>query len=139
MNESDLERVYLWRNHASIRAISNNPDRITLDQHRYWFDCSTDTIKLIFEENKEPKGVVLYERGSHYWSFYLNPCCSTRSGFGRISCILALTYLKQLGFKIVKAKITAENNKSLALHWSLGFFWTHKMDGNGTVYYEKEL
>lgn len=122
MYESDLKWVYNARNHVYVRSASGSSKRISFREHRVWFDCSTDSIKLVFTEDEKRLGVVIYD-GRGYWSFYLDPN-SNRSlgrGLGRLMLSLALVYLKKRKVKKIKALILETNEISYRIHKSLGF------------------
>jgi L-amino acid N-acyltransferase YncA len=77
--------------------------------------------KLVFTENEIPRGVVLYDQVSRYWSFYLVPSTKAGKGFGRLMLSAFLVYAKQRGVKLIKASVNIDNRRSTDLHHSLGF------------------
>lgn len=120
MEESDLDWVLKARNADSVRAVSGSNQRITKRAHYIWFDCSTDSLKLVFLEDEKPKGVLIYD-AKGFWSFYLIPAASRHSGLGRLMLSIFLVYAKRKGIKEIKAHVMPENVNSKRLHFSLGF------------------
>lgn len=139
MYESDLEWVLKARNHAFVRGMSGSDKKITMLEHRVWFDCSTDCLKLVYTLNNEPKGVVLYDKDG-FWSFYLRPVSGGyfRRGHGRIMASLFLAFAYKYGLKVINAKVVHYNGPSIHLHEGLGFK-VQGMDKDGMITYRKEL
>lgn len=138
MKEKDLELTHKWRNTKSIREVSGSNKRFSLDEHRVWFDCSTSAVKYVFEEDGKAQGVIIYDRQTHYWSFYLNPSSRRRSGLGRLMLSLFLLLAKDEGFKEIKAEIKHDNRASITLHYQLGFFLSRQLD-NKMIELKKEI
>jgi len=137
MCERDLRWVHSARNHDTIRAASGSDKRISFRDHRIWFDCSDFVDKLVFTEDEKAKGVILYDRRSNYWGFYLRPSVNPHAGLGRVMLSLTLLWLKREGVKVIKAEVKRENYGSRGLHESLGF----KLAGATelAIEYEKEI
>lgn len=63
-NELDEKRLFEWRNHPKIRAVSFNKNEITWDQHHNWFSASlsnSNRVLLIGECNNKSVGVVRFD------------------------------------------------------------------------------
>ncbi len=123
MDESDLDWVLRARNSQLVRNMSGSSKRITKHEHRIWFDCSVSSWKLVFTEKDEPKGVVIYDKVSQYWSFYLVPSASKHGGLGRLMLSTFLVYAKKRGLKKIKARVSIKNHVSINLHKDMRFDW----------------
>jgi UDP-2,4-diacetamido-2,4,6-trideoxy-beta-L-altropyranose hydrolase len=61
---NDSKRLFGWRNHETIRAVSRNSDVITWDDHQKWFSAVMGDAKrclLIGERDGLPLGVVRFD------------------------------------------------------------------------------
>lgn len=137
MAKRDLRRVHGWRNHLSIRETTSSYERIPFNKHCDWFNSTSDTLKLIFEVNQKPEGVVIYDKSTSYWSFYLRPNGRSHCGLGRLMLSMFLVYAKRVGIKLIKAKIAKDNIRSVYLHRSLDFEYVSVKDNQH--YCEKNL
>ncbi len=137
MTEDDLKLVHKWRNHENIRKASGANTRFTVKQHRHWFDCSTSLDKFIFEEDGVSAGVVLYDKVSKYWSFYLNPLLEQNTGLGTIMLILAQKIIKKNGYSLIRSAVNTNNVNSISVHYKLNFDFIKTE--NDQFQYEKEL
>lgn len=62
---ADCEAIFNWRNAEETRKYSVSANLITLDEHVTWFQAAlkdTDRQILIGETNREPVGVLRYDR-----------------------------------------------------------------------------
>lgn len=62
--QDDSEKLFSWRNHPSIRAVSRKPDAIKWEEHQKWFASvliSADKLLLIGEREGVPVGVVRFD------------------------------------------------------------------------------
>lgn len=64
-NESDSPKLFEWRNHQTIRAVSKNSAPIAWADHQSWFakvQAGKDRVLLIGEIENEPVGVVRFDQ-----------------------------------------------------------------------------
>jgi UDP-2,4-diacetamido-2,4,6-trideoxy-beta-L-altropyranose hydrolase len=78
----DLESLFIWRNHPTIRAVSRNTDAIKWEDHRHWFASvlsDPNRLLLIGECEEVPIGVVRFDIRDHEAeiSIYLVPDAKT--------------------------------------------------------------
>lgn len=62
--QEDSERLYEWRNHPTIRAMSRNSESINWEDHQKWFDnvlTSQERLLLIGQRDGAPVGVVRFD------------------------------------------------------------------------------
>jgi UDP-2,4-diacetamido-2,4,6-trideoxy-beta-L-altropyranose hydrolase len=83
----DSEKLFEWRNHPTVRAVSRNADMINWESHQRWFASvlsTPDRLLLIGQREGSPMGVVRFDiRGDEAEvSIYLVPDIQ-RSGQGR--------------------------------------------------------
>ena len=76
--QNDLEKLFEWRNHSSIRAVSRNAEIINWEDHQRWFASvltASDRLLLIGQREGLPVGVVRFDiRGDEAEvSIYLVP------------------------------------------------------------------
>jgi hypothetical protein len=121
MCESDLRWVWRARNSVEVRRNSNSDRIILFNQHVHWFNSTSHLLKLVFTENGRSRGVILYDRESHIWSFYLKPDCPKHDGLGRVMLSLFIAVAKRLKFKKIIGIIQLANTASTFLHLDLGF------------------
>ena len=60
----DSEKLFEWRNHPSVRAVSRNAELITWENHQKWFAsvlASPDRLLLIGYRDGSPVGVVRFD------------------------------------------------------------------------------
>ncbi|MEI8102176.1 MAG: UDP-2,4-diacetamido-2,4,6-trideoxy-beta-L-altropyranose hydrolase [Chlorobium sp.] len=60
----DSEKLFNWRNHPSIRAVSRNSEEIRFPDHQKWYSAvllSSDRVLLIGEFHDKPVGVVRFD------------------------------------------------------------------------------
>jgi len=61
----DSEKLFEWRNHPTVRAVSRNTEVISREDHQQWFEkilSSPDKVLLIGHSNGLPIGVVRFDR-----------------------------------------------------------------------------
>lgn len=125
----DVDLLLTWRNAPHIRRWMYTDHLISREEHLAWFERIRTTEgarPLIFECAGDPLGLVNFvdiragrERGS--WGFYLAEEDPPR-GMGTKLGVLALEYaFEQLGLRKLCAEVLANNERSLAFHWKLGF------------------
>lgn len=62
--QDDSEKLFNWRNHPSIRAVSRNSEEINSSDHQEWYSAvlsSSDRVLLIGEFQDKPVGVVRFD------------------------------------------------------------------------------
>jgi len=62
--QDDSEKLFNWRNHPSIRAVSRNSEEIGSSDHQEWYSAvlySSDRVLLIGEFQDKPVGVVRFD------------------------------------------------------------------------------
>ncbi|MDD5299050.1 MAG: UDP-2,4-diacetamido-2,4,6-trideoxy-beta-L-altropyranose hydrolase [Gallionella sp.] len=60
----DMEKLFVWRNHPAIRAVSRSADIIDWESHQQWFASvmnNPDRVLLIGQDNGLPVGVVRFD------------------------------------------------------------------------------
>lgn len=127
MRESDLERVLQWRNHQEVRRYMYTTHKISIEEHRRWFDRvsnNPDISLLIYEQCGEPYGFVNITRGRCRqiadWGFYNSP--DAPKGTGRKLGQCALEYgFDELGLHKLCGQAIGFNKRSIEFHKTLGF------------------
>jgi UDP-2,4-diacetamido-2,4,6-trideoxy-beta-L-altropyranose hydrolase/UDP-4-amino-4,6-dideoxy-N-acetyl-beta-L-altrosamine N-acetyltransferase len=127
MQVQDLHTVLAWRNHPAIRQHMLTQHEISLEEHRAWFERSTqDPHKkcLIVEEENVALGYVYFSGvqigATAEWGFYTAPDAPKGSGkkLGQASLDYAFN---NLGLKKVAGHVLAANLGSIKFHQKLGF------------------
>lgn len=62
--QDDSEKLFAWRNHPAIRAVSRNTDIIDWESHQQWFASTIkdpDRLLLIGQKDGLPVGVVRFD------------------------------------------------------------------------------
>jgi len=127
MHAKDLEMVFAWRNHPSIRQHMITQHLITMDEHRQWFEQTSSnphcTILLV-EHQDAPFGLVhftdIQADASVEWGFYVAPDARKGSGHLLGKCALAFAF-EQLSVHKVCGRVLANNEVSIRFHERLGF------------------
>lgn len=117
-NESDSQKLFKWRNHPSIRAVSRNNTPIAWEEHQRWF-CSVLADKnrdlLIGTIENESVGVVRFDKEGDVAevSIYLVPDGGF-AGQGRNLLLRAEQWLKANRPEItaIRAGVLGENEAS---------------------------
>lgn len=135
-SESDSPKLFEWRNHPVIRAVSKNTAPITWSDHQAWFagvQANKNRELLIGEIADEPVGVVRFDKegGIAEVSIYLVPGCK---GQGRNLLLRAEEWLKthDADIKSVRAEVFGGNTASQRLFASSDY----RLE---TMHYLKEL
>lgn len=76
--QDDSDKIFEWRNHPQIRAVSREGNLISREEHQLWFKsvlCNPDRVLLIGQHNGSPLGVVRFDvqRNMAEVSIYLIP------------------------------------------------------------------
>lgn len=121
VNESDSPKLFEWRNHQTIRAVSKNTEIIEWTDHKSWFvKVQADKTRafLIGEINNEPVGVVRFDHSGEtaLVSIYLIPD-SGFNGQGHNLLLRAEEWLKthHTHIKSIKAEVLDGNTTSQRL------------------------
>lgn len=120
-NESDSPKLFEWRNHQTIRAVSKNSAPIAWADHQSWFakvQADKNRVLLIGEIDNEPIGVVRFDKegGIAEVSIYLVPEGSFK-GQGRNLLLSAEEWLKthHADIKSIQAEVLGANTASQRL------------------------
>ncbi|MGI9316081.1 MAG: UDP-2,4-diacetamido-2,4,6-trideoxy-beta-L-altropyranose hydrolase [bacterium] len=134
----DSDRLFEWRNHPKIRAVSRNSDIIKRGDHDHWLASvlnNTNQILLIGQRNGKPIGVVRFDIQNSVAevSIYLAPDANN-SGWGKSLLRSAEIWFTKnySGVNKIHAKVLASNERSHLLFRATGY------QNNSTNYY-KEL
>lgn len=127
IEESDLERVLTWRNSDHIRQYALNPEIITYEEHKRWFDSLKSKGDRYFIIKKEDQDVgLIWAKGitdeSCETGFYLHDWSVQNTLFAyRVSITLNnyLFYAKSL--KYIYCDILDTNDRSIRFSLSLGY------------------
>lgn len=117
-NIKDSDNMFEWRNHESIRAVSNNKELITWEEHNKWFISVVDSkskVLLIGYKENVPVGVVRFDKHEEEAeiSIYLVPDAN-HSGQGRNLLLSAEQWIKRKwpDVKCIRANTLGENINS---------------------------
>lgn len=120
-NQDDSPKLFEWRNHAAIRAVSRNHDLISWEDHQSWFIVvmnDNDRMLLIGYTGDDPIGVVRFDKRPDFAevSIYLVPD-GGHTGKGRNLLLSAEQWLKvnRPDIKHVLATVLGENELSQKL------------------------
>lgn len=123
----DMERLFEWRNHPSIRATSRNHEIINWEDHQKWFVAtlaSPNSSLLIGVRGGVPVGVVRFDIQDNLAevSLYVVPYIK-ESGLG---CDLLLSaerwfFDNQPGIVKIRAQVLARNERSHRLFLGAGY------------------
>lgn len=126
-SESDSPKLFEWRNHQTIRAVSKNSAPIAWADHQSWFakvQADKNRVLLIGEIDNEPIGVVRFDKegGIAEVSIYLVPEGSFK-GHGRNLLLSAEEWLKthHADIKSIQAEVLGANTASQRLFVGAGY------------------
>ena len=126
---SDMERVYEWRNHETVRRVSFSSAPLVLTQHRTWFErvlADPERHLLIGEWNGTLLGVIRYdvERLEHHAevSLFLAPECQGR-GLGLALLAAGEAWLQANCAEVthLTARVKTDNPASYTLFDQAGY------------------
>ncbi|WP_396586915.1 GNAT family N-acetyltransferase [Bermanella sp. R86510] len=127
MNDSDLQRVWLWRNSDRVRESSFNNNLISYEEHIYWWNNQQHDPQseiLIFEWNDFPVGVVSFKYDESFkhatWSFYIGEPIEKGLGYKMARQALEYVFFNR-EVESVTGLIIELNKKSEQFHIDLGF------------------
>lgn len=126
-SESDSPRLFEWRNHQTIRAVSKNSAPIAWEDHQSWFakvQADKNRVLLIGEIDNEPVGVVRFDQEGEtaLVSIYLVP----EGGFqgqGRNLLLRAEEWLQthRADIKSIQAEVMGANAASQRLFFGADY------------------
>jgi UDP-2,4-diacetamido-2,4,6-trideoxy-beta-L-altropyranose hydrolase len=126
-NADDSEKLFQWRNHPSIRAVSRNPNVIDWQDHQSWFASvltNPEKMLLIGQRSASPIGVVRFDKQNDEAeiSIYIIPG-GTSSGLGLSLLQSAEQWLAANHPEILKirAQVLGANERSLKLFSGAGY------------------
>ncbi|WP_071598525.1 UDP-4-amino-4,6-dideoxy-N-acetyl-beta-L-altrosamine N-acetyltransferase [Pectobacterium atrosepticum] len=125
--ESDVEIVWRWRNHPTVRQWMFNQNEIELEDHKEWFFNQLKNpgkIFLIYIHNNLDCGFVnfskLNDANVWEWGFYLAP--HSPKGIGIYLGELAIQYaFDTMNIEKIFGEVLEYNSRSIKFHESLGF------------------
>jgi UDP-2,4-diacetamido-2,4,6-trideoxy-beta-L-altropyranose hydrolase len=125
--EDDSRRVFEWRNHPSVRAVSRTVDVIDWESHQKWFASvlsATDRCLLIGQLGGLPVGVVRFDTRAEEAevSIYLVPGAHA-SGQGRSLLLSAERWLgaNRPAVARIRAHVLGDNDRSRRLFAGAGY------------------
>lgn len=123
----DMHKLFDWRNHPSIRAVSRNSEPLAWESHKRWFDSVIADNKkhlLIAESDSDEIGVVRFDmmHDEAEISIYLVPD-SDNSGKGSELLRAAELWLAEHFPNVLKlrAEVLGANDRSQHLFQSNGY------------------
>ncbi len=123
----DSEKLFQWRNHSSIRAVSRDANLIDWQVHQRWFTSmlrDPEKILLIGQRVESPVGVVRFDvqNDEAEVSIYLVPDGAS-SGQGRSLLQSAEQWLvaNRLGIRKIRAHVLGVNVRSQRLFVGAGY------------------
>ena len=125
--EDDSRKVFEWRNHPSIRAVSRNAGIIDWESHQRWYASilgAADRCLLIGQLDGLPVGVVRFDTRAEEAevSIYLVPD-SNASGQGRNLLLSAERWLSanRPAVERIRAHVLGHNDRSRRLFSGAGY------------------
>jgi UDP-2,4-diacetamido-2,4,6-trideoxy-beta-L-altropyranose hydrolase len=123
--QADSVRLFEWRNHPSIRAVSRNTDTIEWESHRLWFESvmnDPDKMLLIGERDGLPMGVVRFDirDGEAEISIYLVPGIE-RTGADLLPSAENWLHSARPDVKKIRAHVLGDNERSIHLFSKSGY------------------
>lgn len=123
---SDLLTIFKWRNHYSIRNVSENKSLIPYSNHLKWYKRLQENNLLhsyLITINSQLAGTVNFKKINNkisHWSIYKKP--KMKTGTGTIIAYISLNkYFSEFKVNKIYAVIIASNKISIKFHESLGF------------------
>ena len=136
--EKDSKKLYEWRNHPGIRAVSRNNELIDWDSHCLWLSAvllDKDRELLVGYVGEEPAGVARFDKIQSVVevSIYLVPGASLK-GQGRNFLLSAERWLAahRPDMRQIRAKVLGTNVASQKLFFGTGYHVE-------SIHYLKEL
>ena len=135
INHKDLHDLLEWRNNYQSRKKSFNDKKITLKEHKKWFEESIENPNIQFfigEQSGIKLGVCRFEflEKKNYTEVSINMNPKERSkGYGKTLLFCAVKKYLSNKKRILRAKIKESNMPSIKLFSSLGFLIAKKVNG----------
>lgn len=114
-NESDSPKLFEWRNHQTVKAVSKNAAPIAWTDHQSWFakvQADKNRVLLIGQIDNEPVGVVRFDKEGEtaLVSIYLVPEGGFK-GQGRNLLLRAEEWIKthRADIKSIRAEVLGAN------------------------------
>ncbi len=125
--QADSEKLFIWRNHSSVRAVSRNVDPIEKPAHDAWLSAvisDSDRALLIGECRGEVVGVVRFDvrAGEAEVSIYLVPD-HQGEGYGPELLLATEQWLAESysDVRIIRAEVLGCNQPSHSLFRTCGY------------------
>ena len=136
MNLDDIDLMFEWRNHSSIRSNSFNSQELLLKDHENWFYNTLNSKSIftyIFELDGEPVGVVRFSNDANIpaakISYLVDP---TFQGKGLGTTILELGIEKNIeensGLEKFYGYVIKDNYASIKIFEKLNFIKVSEND-----------
>lgn len=123
----DSKKLFRWRNHPSIRAVSRSTNEIDWQDHQRWFDsvlADPEKILLVGQRSESPVGVVRFDKQNDEVeiSIYVAPE-STTPGLGQSLLNSAEQWLEANHPEIhmIRAHVLGTNERSHRLFSGAGY------------------
>ena len=141
----DVERLFAWRNHPDVRAVSRSGDPLDFGSHERWYASATRDPNILIwiglDERGNPVGMVRAQRESEgcasaELSIVVDPARQGQ-GFGGSLIILAEGEIRRSwpSVRMIEAEVLSHNPGSLRLFERVGFVqrstWLTKEIGQG--------
>jgi UDP-2,4-diacetamido-2,4,6-trideoxy-beta-L-altropyranose hydrolase len=127
-NESDLQNIFDWRNHPSIRKMSSNSNVITWNDHVSWYKNANkdgNKLLLIVEIVRVPIGVVRFDldNTTALISIYTAPD-EKNKGYGKDILIRAEEWLNSYrsDVKNIHAEVLGQNTNSQSMFSKANYY-----------------
>lgn len=128
IKRNDLELLFNWRNHPSIRRTSFDKGELSLADHKEWFGAifkSTWVLTYIFEIDNNPVGVIRFDmkgRETAKINYLIDPSQQGKGYGTRILNLGMERVLKDnLELKKVYGYVLKENLPSIRIFQKLSF------------------
>ncbi len=137
---SDVEDIYLWRNHPSTRAMSLNKTEIDYEGHKNWFSkaLATPEVIMVVAEADEKLGVVRFEKKQEgvVVSVQVSPL---HRGQGLAKALLkhGEGFLSEWGDLNLRAIIREENGASIRTFENAGYIRADEIPDDHCLLYLK--
>jgi len=133
-SEDDLDDLFRWRNDPITRKCSFNTTKVTIEEHKKWFQASLENSKrnifIVIDQNNNKIGHVRYDREGDTAELGVTVAPEARSkGFGtKILTESAEFYFNNFDVNTLIAKIKNENMASIKVFEKSGYTLHKKHD-----------
>lgn len=124
---TDIETIWLWRNHSTVRPYMFNSAEISWAEHVAWFERTLGekhVHALVLEVDGIAAGFAnIHERAQGAvaeWGFYKSPDAPGGTGLLLGRAVLSLGF-EELNLHKIYAQVLGFNQRSIDLHTALGF------------------